>query len=78
MRGSVLLFGAGEGVTRVVEFGERMMKEEGGKIMGHCFTSGAVIIMKCEVLSHYNVCTIQVNDTHLIFLSLQSKKTRCC
>jgi hypothetical protein len=49
MRGSVSLFGDGEGVMRVVEIGERGMKGVGGKIMGHCFTSGEVIITKCKV-----------------------------
>ena len=47
MRGSVSLFGAGEGVKQVVEIGGRGMRGVGGKIMGPCFTSGGVIIMKC-------------------------------
>ena len=48
MPGKVLQFGGGEVAMQGVEIGEKGMREEEGKTMGRCSTSGGVIITKCE------------------------------
>ena len=48
MLGKVLQFGGGEVAMQGVEIGEKGMREEEGKTMGRCSTSGGVIITKCE------------------------------